>query len=204
MCACAGSSTERANRLSSCVPRKCPARKRYVFEVFRRSGPDGSRPGRIGFMSTQRRENRWQRLSTTAYAGASESIFPAPIMRQVRAGANGGTAPPQFSVRLATNSLQLDCRFLPFDWLVQLFQAVQLVCPARPFRQDIRLGVSPLRAVRRTATGTLATHGLSLPHIPFPSGLARLPLTLPQIPTGRRRRAERYDGKRDLHLQHAA
>jgi hypothetical protein len=27
---------------------------------------------------------------------------------------------------------------------------------------------------------------------------------LPQFPAGRRRRAERYDGKRDLHLQHAA
>ncbi len=43
----------------------------------------------------------------------------------------------------------------------------------------------------------------SLRHLSFPVP-ARLHPALPQAPTGNRRWAERYDGKRDLYFQHAA
>ena len=143
-------------------------------------------------MSTQRRENRWQRTSCTGRVRASEQVSSAQIARQVRANANGGTAPPRTSVRLATNSLQSD------------YRSIQIVRPVRFFRIDIRRGSPPPGAGNRTDTGSPATHGSSPPPIPFPSGFARLHPALPQIPAGRRRWAERYDGKRDLHLQHAA
>ena len=143
-------------------------------------------PGRIGFMSTQRRENRWQRTGCTKRAAALEKSFPAPVVQQVRALANGRTAPPRLGTRVATISLYLDYRL------------VSVV------RQDIRRGSPPLGAGRRTRVSSKTTHGSSLRHIPSPSGTARLHLTLSQDPAGYRRRAERYDGKRDLYLQHAA
>ncbi len=157
-------------------------------------------PGRIGFMSTQRREDRSQRTSCMGRAGVLGIAFSAPIARHDRASASGGTAPPGIPVydtsdedlspgtpgRAATISLQSDNRI------------VQSVL------QYLRLGSPPSRAGLGAETGTPASHGSSLPHIPHPSGLARLHPTLPQVPAGRRRRAERYDGKRNLYLQHAA
>ena len=136
-------------------------------------------------MSTQRRENRWQRISCTESAGASGLASRAPITRH-RARASGGTAPPATSAWLATNSLQSGYRI------------VQLVL------QDLRHGSPPSGAVPGAATGTAATHGSDLPHIPSPSGHARLHLTSPRDLAGRRRQAERYDGKRNLYFQHAA
>ena len=159
-------------------------------------------PGRIGFMSTQRRENRWQRRSCTAFAGAPEQT--APLARQGRADASGGTAPPgNFHLTdiylslwslawLATNSLQSDRRTTKLVRIVPL---------------EIRRGSPPfIRAVRSPGRpiGTSASARSSLSFIPFPSGSFGFPSSLPQIPAGRRRWAERYDGKRDLHLQHAA
>jgi hypothetical protein len=167
-------------------------------------------PGRIGFMSTQRRGNRWQRRSCTECSAPGRRFLPSGVQRagppgeeisgliarRDRADASGGTAPPShpgdkylspgFSAWLATNSLQSGYRI------------VQLV------RQDLRLGSPPFGAGRGLETGTPATHGSSLPHIPSPSGFEQLHPTLPRVLAGRRRWAERYDGKRDLHLQHAA
>ena len=143
-------------------------------------------PGRIGFMSTQRRANRWQRTGSTKRAAVLEISFPAPVVRSVRALANGGTAPPLYGAWLATNSLQLDHRFLQLAG------------------QEIRRGSPPPGPGHHTKYSYPATHGSSLRHIPFPSGSTRLHLTLSQDPTGNCRRAERYDGKRDLYLQHAA
>ena len=143
-------------------------------------------------MSTQRRENRWQRTSCTGSAGAPEQVCSAPDARQVRAYANDGTAPPGISVRLATNSLQSD------------YRSNRIVRLVRFFSLDIRRGSPPPGAGNRTDTGSPATHGSPPPPIPFPSGFARIHPALPQIPAGIRRWAERYDGKRDLYLQHAA
>ena len=155
-------------------------------------------PGRIGFMSTQRRENRWQRTSCTECgspawhmvpdgvqrAGPNGKSFPGPFARQHRAIANGGTAPPGYyppndwnlsmgiPAWLATNSLQLDCRIV---------ELVRLVCLAR---QDARCGSPPLGAGRRASTGTRRFTDHSYcppPSLPDSPGHH---LSLPQVPAG--------------------
>jgi hypothetical protein len=138
-------------------------------------------------MSTQRRENRWQRRSCTKRAGSLASLT-----QNGRAIANGGTAPLLSIVWLAfawlaTDSLQSDHRI------------GQLV------RQDVRRGWPPYWVGRRAATGTpAASTRSSSPHIPTLPERALLHRSLPQAPEGRRLWAERYDGKRDLYIQHAA
>jgi hypothetical protein len=172
-------------------------------------------------MSTQRRENRWQRRNCTERARApgvpgdrvsplgweaSDHSSSSPIARQDCAYANGGTAPPQIAAWLATNSLQSDYRIVQLVQLFQLFQLVQLVHFVQLVQfvpQDIRHG-SPPGAERRAVACTQTTHGSSLPRVPLPSGFSGFHPTLPRVPAGRSRRAEGYDGKRDLHLQHAA
>ena len=172
--------------------------------------------GRIGFMSTQRREIRWQRTSCTEHTGAptvsgSESSSPVRVSRGQKdpasamqfacARAIGGTAPPEAAfglpssnagplqerkARLATNSLHPDYRLEQF------------------VRQDNRCGSPPLGAGSRAVAAKLDTRRSSHSRLPIPPGFASFHPTLPQAPVGTRRRAERYDGKRDLHLQHAA
>ena len=154
-------------------------------------------PGRIGFMSTQRRENRWQRTSCTQRAETSsilgdESLSlvwkvsgnasPGPVAQHGRAYATVGTAP----IWLATNSLQSD------------YSNLQLA------RQNIRRSSPPSGAGCGAAFATLATHRSSLPRIPSPSGFVCLHPTLPQFPAGKCRWTERYDGKGNLHLLYAA
>jgi hypothetical protein len=160
-------------------------------------------PGRIGFMSTQRRVIRWRNRSCMGYAGLSGIAFPGLIARYDRAIASGGTAPPEFPAWFATNSLQSGFRIVQLDRLVQLLfvRFVQLVLLVRLV---LRHGSPPFGAGPGGATGRPANHGFSLPHIPSPSGFARLHPTLPRVPAGRRRWAERYDGKGNLYLQHAA
>lgn len=171
----------------------------YVLRTPEQSGPQEQHfnhhagqvpmdraPGRIGFMSTQRRENRWQRTSCTESAAALGQTIPALPARHCCADANGGTAPPVSPAWLATNSLQSDHRIV------------------RLIRQDTHCGSPPSRAGNRTASATPTSPGSSLPRIPFPSGFVRLHLTLPQAPAGLCRWTERYDGKRNLHFQHAA
>jgi hypothetical protein len=152
-------------------------------------------------MSTQRREDRWQRTSCTASAGASkapgggvsplrwrvpEQATPSSLAQYGCADATVGTAPPGFSARTATISLQTGYRI------------VQLVL------QELRHGTPPFWAGCGAETGTPANHGSSLPHIPDPSCPAPLHRTLPQVPAARRPRAERYDGKGNMYLKHAA
>jgi hypothetical protein len=158
-------------------------------------------PGRIGFMSTQRRENRWRRTDCTRRIGLSEKFFWSFKAKRGCVNASGGTAPPGipacFHPRdenpspgapewLATNSLQLGYRI------------VQLVL------QDLRHGSPPFGTGPGGEAGTPATHGASLPHISSPSCLTRIHPTLPQVPAGKCRWAERYDGKGNMHFQHAA
>jgi hypothetical protein len=219
MCACAGSSTEREPRFTSCVPPELSGPQEYGFKHFAGSVQMDRSPGRIGFMSTQRRENRWQRRSCTGGVAPSRHWMPLgderaessriPSLRMLLGSANasGGTAPPGFPARffscdeipspggpkwLATNSLQWDC------------QKVQVVSLGWQLRQNKRRGSPPLGAGLGVAFGTPATHGASPPLIPSLSGLARLRPTLPRVSAGKRRWAERYDGKRDLYLQHTA
>jgi hypothetical protein len=180
--------------------------------------------GRIGFMNTQRRENhstpaakayrrgsrkRWRRTSCTQRAGAPGHASPAPIAREGRARARVGTAPPALPARLATNSLQSDCRTMKFVQLVRFVQFVQFVprsvdpSAVRDTRHKAR-SAPPSGAALGAATGSLATVGSSRSFIPSPSGLVRLHPTLPRFPAGKRRWTERYDGKGNLHLLHAA
>ena len=49
-------------------------------------------------MSTQIRENRWQRTGCTESAGQSGKVFPGPIARCECVQASGGTAPPETPV----------------------------------------------------------------------------------------------------------
>ena len=159
-----------------------------------------SRPAGQGFMSTQRRENRWQRISCDGAHGrigrAISSFTVAQLAQRKRwngpAGCNGTSTPATKTVAgrwLATNSLQL----------VTVTALVRLVLST-----DNRRGSPPSGAGRRAVTGTPATLGSSLPLIPSPSGLACLHPTLPQVPAGKSRWAERYDGKGNLYFQHAA
>src|ERR1035437_6480371 len=79
--------------------------------------------GRIGFMSTQRREirstpatnasrrgprDRWQHMSCTESALSAGHSSLGQTAPHYRASASGGTAPPEVPARLATNSLQSD------------------------------------------------------------------------------------------------
>jgi hypothetical protein len=148
-------------------------------------------PGRIGFMSKQRRENRWRPASCMERARAFGLSSPAPLARILHAHANGGTAPPVFPAWLATNSLQAD------------YLASQLVRLVRQnTRQYSRSSPSP-GTVSRLAAAT-ALYWSSFPPISSSSDRVRLHPSLPQVPAASGCRTERYDGKRDLYLQHAA
>ena len=193
------------------------------------AGQDSKRetgPGRIGFMSTQKRVSRSpratgccrearfrrQRMSCTERAGGRGSLAPPSIARFGCAVVGGLTASllsilwsirawflpsdehlsPGAPERLATRFLQVD---LPIG------QRVRLVLTA-----ERRVSPPPL-GLHRPWLGALGvpTSPRSFPPpIPSPSGLTRLHWTLPQAPAADQRRAERYDGKRDLHFLHAA
>ena len=147
--------------------------------------------GRIGFMSTQRRENRLRRTSCMGVSGIS---FSGSNLRLGYAIAGGGTAPPDFLVWLATISLQSGYRIV---------QLVQLVLLVQILRQDLlRLLWPPYGASPVAKTGRSANHGF--PPSLSPSCLACLHPNLPPVPVGRRRWTERDDGKGNLHLLHAA
>src|ERR1039458_4524711 len=89
-------------------------------------------------MSTQRRENRWRRTNCIRRSKAFGVFSLRPLARFVCTFASGGTAPPGFPARLATNSLQLGYRI------------VKLV------REEVRHGSPPFRAGLGGSTGTPA------------------------------------------------
>jgi len=168
-----------------------------------------TRARQVGFMSTQKRENRttpatktcrrgpryhWQRVSCTERAGVRHYPRYAHVARFICAVAGGGTAP--LSSILWSAWAWLATKFLQSDHLIRPL--------VRPGLMADRRGSPPPRAGRHAALGMQASPRSSLPHIPFPSGLARLHPPLPQAPAGDHRRAERYDGKRDMYFQHAA
>lgn len=137
-------------------------------------------------MSTQRWEAHRQRTASQSRAEAPEPFRSAPLTRFGGATAFGLTARPDIPTKLATNSL---------------FKDHPLV---RRLHSDVRRGSPPLWISRHENARPLQGRrsSRSLPSIL--SGFARLPLSVPQAPAALSRRAERYDGKRDLHLLHAA
>jgi len=154
--------------------------------------------GRIGFMSTQRRENRWQRPNCAARAEVLEHTGSASETRQGCAVANGGTAPLTSIIWLAW------AWFHSVEWLATNSLLSDL-CIGKHVRLGIRCVSPPLVGDgRRPEPATQATHRSSLPHIPHIPARTRLHPSLPQAPAGISRWAERYDGKGNLYLQHAA
>lgn len=162
-------------------------------------------------MSTQKREHgitpattirrqgsrcRSQLTKSTDRAGVGCFPLPAQIARYVCAAAKGPTA-PLVSILWSTLAW-VATKFLHTDHHIG-----QLV---RPVLKADRRGSPPLRVQRRAALGKQASPRSSIPHIPYPSGLAHSHPTLPYAPITRLngRRAERYDGKRDMYFQHAA
>ena len=127
-------------------------------------------------MSAQRRENRRERI-----AGAGVESPPA---QQGNAAFGGQTAPPGERARLATNSLQVGRRF------------------ERPERNAIP---DDSRGAPRRASSRISHSSRSSPsHIVSSSSVSLFHFARPQIPAAMSRRAERYDGKRDLHFLNAA
>src|ERR1035437_1574891 len=159
-----------------------PARARF-FRYFAGQVQMDRAPGRIGFMSTQRREIRWRHTSCTRFTGRFGKSIPGPVARRSFAIASGGTAPPGFPAWFATNSLQSGFRIVQLERLVQLL-FVQLVQLVLLVRLVLRHGSPPFGAGLGATAGRPANHGFSLPHIPFPSGLARFHPTLPWVPAG--------------------
>ncbi len=145
-------------------------------------------------MSTQRRDTYWLRNRCAHRAGTLRCSGLAPVTRYRHALANGITARPDRPVELATNSLQKDHHLK--DRRVGRIVAEDV---ASSKQRTIASGTA-----RSKQAGPPAAHGSSLSLLSISSGSALLHLTLPQAPTGDRRWAERYDGKRDLHFQHAA
>ena len=143
--------------------------------------------GRIGFMSTQRREACWQPAGCARFAkklgwswfSLGSWLALVVVFRQ--------TAPPESPAFEATNSLPTD---YPHSQLVR-----------QPFS---RRGAPPGSGGLRPAHRIPAARRSSLSRFPAPSRLASHPTCWPQDPAIPIRRAERYDGKGNLHFIHAA
>jgi len=162
-------------------------------------------------MSTQKRASRssrsadcggenWrrrQRTSCTERAGVRGSLVPPSLARFGCADAGGVTAP-----------------LLSILWSIGAWVATKFLHVDSPTRHRVRLVLKaeckvspPPFGAHRPRLGDLGVPVFprsSLPPIPFPTGLTRLHWTLPQAPDAHQRRAERYDGKRDLYFLHAA
>jgi hypothetical protein len=160
------------------------------------------RRGGIGFMSTQKRVSRFtsaarisrsretsrrrQPWNGTDRAGAWGSVSPALLPRNAHGG--GITAP-----------------HLSIIWSIWFWMATNFLLEDKPIRLSVRpasqaeLPGSP--PFRSTVSGQPASPGH--PAIPFPTSHVSLHPALPQAPANIRR-AERYDGQRNLHFLHAA
>ena len=205
MSECAGSSTDGLAVAPLVFPGKVRSARAGFFKYFTGQVQMDRAPGRIGFMSTQRRESRWRHIDCSDCAEVLGRSIPDPQTGRVRANASGGTAPPIFSAsfhpsdedlslgapaRLATNSLQLGfgivrlVQFVQLVCLVQIVQLVQLVEFVQFVRSGLRFCSPPYGAGVGAAFGRPANHGSSLQHTPSPPGFSRLPLTLPWVPAG--------------------
>jgi hypothetical protein len=192
-------------RLISCGARSgfwtASNRKSWIFKYFAGT-VSMDRVRQDWIMSTQRREVRFTLAEKICRLGmrlgswlakrrdrveGSENDFPSPSTRNFPASYASRTAPPETPDRVATNSLRLDQRNQQ---------------PIRLALLDIRLGSPPLgQASLRRSSGPCSPGFLP---IHFPAMTSRFHRTLPWAPAALCRRTERYDGKRNLHFQHAA
>ena len=155
-------------------------------------------------MSTQRRAARWQRTHRTESGDPAGQRVARGVERSVdaqrnpashrpsppRSRATGGTAPPVEPAWLATNSLFMDSLALR--------------------RSGKTGGRGECGSARATARKRFHAAGITAPRmrspelILIPSGSDSFPKPVPFDLTTFPSQAERYDGKRDLNLQHAA
>jgi len=144
-------------------------------------------PGRIGFMKTQRLQDCLRLARCKDCVGNSGIQFPSSPARELPAIAAGQTAPPVHrSASAATKSLLSDHPRQSFVRLVSF---------------QLRFGSPPKQASERRLIRSFFP---GVPHMPSFAGSALSHLTLPCVPAALSRRTERYDGKRNLHFQHAA
>jgi len=158
-------------------------------------------------MSTQRRASRKQRVHSTnreAMKGLTGSDFGTRLGLAI---ANGITAPLMLIMWIAWASLRQGGANASRG--AQAGAATGSLPPDYRFKTIARLtshcGSPPSRAADRSADSvTPAIHWSSTLHIPQHSSRARLHRSLPYAPEGESHWAERYDGKGNLHIQHAA
>jgi len=169
---------------------------------FSRFSPAWSRwiaPGRIGFMSTQRRKGRstpttetgrrstrhGSRLALCKYlANRANRLGQANAVLltwDFPASASGLTA--YLPAQAAPSTLQQDTRNQ---------QPVRSYCPGSP----------PVR--QAAALRPYFDRLIGYPPIPSPAVFARVHPTLPHVPAAFSCRTERYDGKGNLYFKHAA
>ena len=155
-------------------PRGTGRREKDSLKKFAGLGSDGPQPGRIGFMSTRRREQIRRRR-----ARCMESVALPARFRP--GGLNGQPGEPD---RRSKTSLPADHRIQ-----VRVHSATQ----------DTRRALPPPGAGPHAAD-CRSSH----PGLPTPARTLRFYPPLPPILAWLACLAERYDGKRDLYIQHAA
>ena len=139
-------------------------------------------PGRIGFMSTQRRESRsapvtekcrwgprnlWQRTGGRNRGRLSGRRMPSPETRCFRVRLCGDASQADWQLTATPHSLQTDR------------STIEIL---RPARRDIRRGSPPLRFIRRVVLRVTGHLRSSFPLVPIPPGFAPIHSTLPQAP----------------------
>lgn len=176
-------------------------------------------------MSTQRREDRWQRTGYAEYADDWSRIwlvfiaFFARCAVTARSKVRIGTAMLSAIARLLSASFGAGDTILSSghaeaatDSLLSDHQTTQL---DRQLFCRASHSSPPAWAARAVIAGLPATRRSSLPLTPAPSGLPSFHPSLPHgssarigrtahIPAGQCRWTERYDGKRDLYFLNAA
>src|SRR5580658_2044922 len=120
-------------------------------------------------------------------ASKLEVKFPCLPAQSLTRNAERRKAPPERPVNAATNSLQTDLSSL---------HALKHV------GVSLRLGSPPSEWCAECTS--LCRSSLDLSAILFPAVISRFHRAIPWAPAAKRRRTERYDGKRDLYFQHAA
>ena len=134
---------------------------------------------------TRRRRQPWKGTHRAEVRG---SVTPASRARSASAGAGGITAP-----------------YHSIAWSIWFWMATNFLLWDQPLRLSVRPAIGAERSgsppLGSAASGLPASPGH--PAIPFPSSHVSLHPASPQAPA-KIRRAERYDGQRNLHFLHAA
>jgi hypothetical protein len=159
-------------------------------------------PGRIGFMSTQRRENRPTQVTESHRGGPfrRQSLYRTTDRKERANGsAKDGQIPvARFGDSNAGGTTAADTRSHKLSAIGSPQYSTGSACS---FNHVPRIAL--LTAWRRMHQAVpFASPGYS--EYFSPSLPARLHPILPRVTAAYRCRTERYDGKRDLYIQHAA